>query len=651
MSTLNATGAWPAAARSFERALAELSQWREAMVAELTAFRRWAVVARILDEHSATRLAHLERRVASERLTLAFVAEYSRGKSELINALFFADLGHRLLPSGPGHTTLCATEIAWDPARAPTLRLLPIGTRETPRALREYLQDEAAWTEVALDPAHPEAIAAALDAVTESIEVDAARAADLGFQVEDAGLVRIPRWRYALVNLPHPMLAAGLAILDTPGHNTLGTEPELTLRRVPDAAAIVFMLTAETGLAQGDADLWSEHIAPIDGLDRNCFVVLNKVDMLRDAGRGEAQVLAEIDRQVRSTAEALAVDPTRIFALSARRALEARISGDGDALLKSRMYRLEQALAKGTVHGRRLDQARAVQAELRGVFAEARTLLASRLDYTREQAEALAALQDKNQKLVETLAKKASLERSRIEQARAMLMGLKSLHGRFADELTRLLDPDDIRSAGVEARRAVVASAFSKGIGEALDGFFAHSRSRMTTAVHSIAEVRDSLVAQSRNFARDYRMASIEGTEFTTERFLVEIDRIEERCERDFGSTASLILHRRKTLAALFFDTVAQQMVRVFEIADRETRTWMNAFVRPLESQVNSFQEHANSRIEGMGRIQDAETNLVERRAELEAIAAEVAAQRERLEAFAQRLQALGAVQAERSLA
>ena len=651
MSTVSATGAWPAASRSFERGLAELREWRDAMAAELAAFRRWAMVARVLDEQAAARLAYLERRLVTERLTIAFVSEYSRGKSELINALFFGDLGRRLLPSGTGHATLCATEIGWDASRPASLRLLPIGTRETPKALREYLQDAEGWTEVALDPAQPEALTAALDAVTESIEVDAAHAADLGFQAEGAGTVRIPRWRYALVNFPHPLLAGGLVVLDTPGHNTLGTEPELTLRRVPDAAAIVFLLTAETGLVQADAELWSQHIAPIDGLDRNCFLVLNKIDTLREAGRGEGQVLAEIDRQVRATAEALGVEPTRVFALSARQALEARICGDGDGLLKSRAYRLEQALAKGTLHGRRFEHARAVQAEVRGVLVEARALLASRLEYAREQGEALAALQGKNQKLVESLAKKASTERSRIEQARAMLMGLKTLHGKLAGELTHLLDPDAVRRAGIEAGRAVMASTFSRGIGDALDGFFAQARERMTTAVRSIADVRESLVAQSRNFAREYRMATIEGTEFTTERFLVEIDRIEQRCNRDFRGATSLILHGRRTLAGLFFDTVVQQMVHVFEIADRETRTWMNAFVRPLESQVNSFQENANSRIEGMGRIQNAETDLVERMQELEGIAAEVSAQRERLEAFAERLQALGAVAAERSLA
>ena len=110
-----------------------------ATAASLASFRRWATVGRLIDEQTAARLAHLERRLQSERLTIAFVAEYSRGKSELINALFFADLGTRLLPSGVGRTTLCPTEIAWDPARPPSIRLLPIQTRESPRALREFI--------------------------------------------------------------------------------------------------------------------------------------------------------------------------------------------------------------------------------------------------------------------------------------------------------------------------------------------------------------------------------------------------------------------------------------------------------------------------------------------------------------------------------
>ncbi|HET9471237.1 MAG TPA: GTPase, partial [Usitatibacter sp.] len=129
MSTLSATGTWPMATRSLERSVAEFRQWRDATTAALSAYRRWATVARLLDEQSAARLAHLERRLAADRLTIAFVAEYSRGKSELINALFFAAQGARLLPASGGKI-LCPVEILWDPSRPPSIRLLPIETRD-----------------------------------------------------------------------------------------------------------------------------------------------------------------------------------------------------------------------------------------------------------------------------------------------------------------------------------------------------------------------------------------------------------------------------------------------------------------------------------------------------------------------------------------
>jgi hypothetical protein len=650
MSTLTTTGAWPIASRSFERSLRDLRQWRDATAGALAEFRRWALVARLLDEQSAARLAHLERRLAGDKLIIAFVAEYSRGKSELINALFFGHLGYRLLPSGPGHTTRCPTEIAWDPARAPSLRLLPIHTRENPTALREYIQGDEGWTEIALDPSHPETLAAACEAVSESIEVDAAHAASLGYGVEGEGRTTIPRWRYALLNLPHPLLSDGLAVLDTPGRDALGAEPELTLRRVPDAAAIVFMLDAGSGVEDADRELWNEHIAPIEGLERLCFVVLNRIDALRE-GRSDAQLLAELDRRVKAAAEALALDPTRVFALSARQALSGNLGGDPDALLRSRVYRLEHALAKRTVQERRSEHALAVRAELRLAIAEARALARSRLDYTRERMEELAALQGRNQKLVESLARRASLERARIEQARAMLMGLRTLHVRHAEELSRLLDPDAMRAAGMRARRAVLDSAFSSGIGEALDEFFSQARSRLGSAIAIIGEARTMMENVGRGLARDHGIAPPEIGAFATDRFPLEIERLEQRCARDFKGTASLVLHRRKTLGALFFDTVALQVVRVFEIADREVRTWMNAFVRPIEAQVSALQEQANGRIEGMGRIQDAEGDLVARLAELEAIAADVASQGEQLEAHAARLAALVEAEPERSLA
>src|SRR5207244_3940254 len=106
------------------------------------------------------------------------------------------------------------------------------------------------------------------------------------------------------------------------------------------------------------------------------------------------------------------------------------------------------------------------------------------------QLEELVALQEKNQKLVELLAKKAGLERGRLEQARAAFTGLRAAHHRHADELVQLLDPAAARAAGMRAREAVAGSAFSKGIGAALDAFFAESRERLERAIEVIHDAK-----------------------------------------------------------------------------------------------------------------------------------------------------------------
>ena len=70
--------------------------------------------------------------------------EQSPDDEELINAIFFAGFGQRILPSSAGRTTMCPTELQYDKGSSPHIRLLPIETRESPRALREFIAESAA---------------------------------------------------------------------------------------------------------------------------------------------------------------------------------------------------------------------------------------------------------------------------------------------------------------------------------------------------------------------------------------------------------------------------------------------------------------------------------------------------------------------------
>lgn len=622
---MSATGTWVIPARTLDNAMAELHEWKRATAQALADFRRWAVVGRSLDDQSAARLAHLERRLLAERLTVAVLGERSRGKSELVNALFFASLGAPLLPSGEGRSTGCVTEILWDPARAPSLRLLPIETRQGPRALREHIADGDLWTEVALDPSRPQALAPACEALCETRKSSSAEAASLGIAAPEGAEIDIPRWRYAIVNLPHPLLADGLVVLDTPGREALAAEPEVAVHRVPEAAAIVFVVAAP-GPRDDDHELWREHVAPIDGLEQRCYVALNKIDAARDGLQPGTELLAEIERQSAQVAGALAIAPARVFPLSARLGLASKVGDDREGLIRSRIYRLEQALARGLARQRRIDHAAAVRAESRIAFAESRALTQSRLEFAEAQLAEMAAIEGKNQKLVDALSRKAAAERLRLEKARAVMMGLRTTYNRHLGALGHLLDPGQVREAGLRARGGVTESRFSREIGAALESYFAGVRKRLLAAIEAIAQARAMMQAAERELAGEHGIALADVGDFATERFLVEVDRLEQLCARDFRG-ASLITRRQSTLGTLFFDTIALQVVRVFEIADREARTWLAGFMRPLEAQLQALQEQANTRIEGVARIQSAGTDLVARHAELESLAAEVAQQ------------------------
>jgi hypothetical protein len=345
------------------------------------------------------------------------------------------------------------------------------------------------------------------------------------------------------------------------------------------------------------------------------------------------------------------VAPTRIYALSAKQGLAGKIADDRDTIVKSRLYRLEQALSRGMVHQRQFAHATEVRAEVRGVLAEIRALIASRLAFAEEQLQHLLALQGKNQKLVEALARKATGERARLEQARAALSGLRAAHNRLGDQLARMLDPAAIQEAANQTRAAIEKSTFSKAIADAIEAFCAGSRERMAEAVRVIEEAKHLMASMSRKFSQEYRIAAAaEVSEFGTARFDAELERLEAQSARDFKGRASMMLRSHKALGALFYDSVAVNVMRVFEIAHRETQAWMLAFLRPIEAEITASQEQSNTRVEGMGRIQDAETGLIARLEELRRLAADLAAQRDAMQAHQERLLALLDVEREASL-
>jgi hypothetical protein len=305
---------------------AEYSQWRKALVDSICDYRSWLNEQELNDAQIDQRITNLLERLREDKLNVAFVAEFSRGKSELINAIFFADYGQRLLPSSAGRTTMCPTELLYDATKPTSIMMLPIDTRSSDATTTEYKRYPDEWHTVTFDVNNNDSMVAAFKEVSKTKVVSALEAEKFGLfdpnSSDDAmslnkdGTIDIPCWRYAMINFPHPLLEQGLVILDTPGLNAIGTEPELTLNMLPNAHAVLFILAADTGVTKSEIDVWRQYISGTRWKQKGRLAVLNKIDGLWDELKNENEIEKEILKQVKTSAELLGLETNQIFPTS-----------------------------------------------------------------------------------------------------------------------------------------------------------------------------------------------------------------------------------------------------------------------------------------------------------------------------------------------
>ncbi|MCK7576676.1 MAG: hypothetical protein MZV65_12800 [Chromatiales bacterium] len=168
-------------------------------------------------------------------------------------------------------------------------------------------------------------------------------------------------------------------VLDTPGLNALGTEPELTLSMLPSAQAVLFLLAADTGVTKSDLEVWQRHVAARRGPASGCIAVLNKIDTLWDELRDDTTIRATIARQAEETARALGIDRALVYPVSARKGLLGKIKADHALLEKSGLLELEIKLAKDLIPARQRYVRERVASDIGAIVESTRTTVSARL--------------------------------------------------------------------------------------------------------------------------------------------------------------------------------------------------------------------------------------------------------------------------------
>lgn len=523
-----------------------------------------------------------------DRLALALVAEPSRAKRELIESLLQWEHAGRPMPCALGRSLRCPTELLCDARGGEAyLRLLPVESRVLDIPIARLKRDPGHWTHYPLDLQHPQRWAEALDEIDRTKTVSRAEAVRLGL-AHGAGsgaadAVEIPRWRYAVVSLPHPFLQHGMAILDIPGLAALGAEPELTMSLLPAAQAVLFVLAADSGVTRGDLEIWQHHLAGFQGArQRAMLVALNGVETPADS--------AAVQR--RNAARVLGIGEEAIFPVPAAHGAGRR----------GGLSALEQQLATRLLEAKHRILTALVDAGVGQVLERHRARHALRIAQLQTQIEELERLRDKSQDVIVQL-----LEKTRREQER-YLRGVLHFQQSREDLLAQIqpcrqiLERENIDAMVERAHRHLAHRWTTLGLVRAMRDLFEELRRAMQSVANESEGIRKRVRAIYQGFREDFGLDLPTPQVFLPMKFRVEIELLFQEMEA-FRRSPVMLLAPRGTIVRRFHEQMVSRAQVLFGQLRAACDAWVGDTLQPLADEIEEHKSLMEQRLENLLRI------------------------------------------------
>ena len=593
----------------FESEIGRYNDWREKLSRSVHEYHGWLERTNQLDVQQSIRFYDLLEALNHGRLTLAFLAEFSRGKSELINALFFSSFEDRLLPSDVGRTTMCPTEIFHDPAEEPYLKLLSVETRYRDESISQLKNMPVEWSKIRLNINSAKEMKQALSALADTKRVYALDARMMGLipMFDDSGqgpgeddIVEVPAWRYAIVNYPHPLLTNGLAILDTPGLNALGLEPELTLSTIPNAHAVLFLLGIDTGVTKSDLEIWDRYVKA--GLPAK-IAVLNKIDLMWDELKTEPEINAGMERMMDTTCSQLGLPPEQVFALSAQKALVGRIKGDEEMVERSGIKRLETYLANEIIPIKRQLLAKSVMSEIGTMMVSSHRSCTQKLESNRTQLNDLAQLQGKSRDVTMKLWQRISQEK---EAYTAALTEYKVQRASFNQKRNALLDLFNPTKLDVLCTRSLQAMnnswntvSLTRGMRELIRLI----QEDFKAVCLSGEDIRHLMEGVYNTFEQRFKFEKMDFPPLDFDGPRTQLQTLISETQEFCKDPVNILMTEKSFMVKRFWRLLVDQARRIFNEARADTDRWLTAVPLPLETQIRDHKAQLQARLDSLAKI------------------------------------------------
>ncbi len=595
----------------FESEIVRYNRWREDLSGAVHEYHDWLERTNQIDIGQSVRFYDLLESLKRGRLMIAFLAEFSRGKSELINALFFSSFNERLLPSDVGRTTMCPTEIFHDPSEEPYLKLLSVETRYRDESISQLKNMPVEWSKIRLNINDTASMRQALTSLADTKRVYALDARMMGlipmFDESGSGpteedIVEVPAWRYAILNYPHPLLTNGLSILDTPGLNALGLEPELTLSTLPNAQAVLFLLGIDTGVTKSDLEIWERYVKVSQPAK---IAVLNKIDLMWDELKTLPEIQAGMARMVETTSKALNLPPEKVFTVSAQKALVGRIKRDAQTVSRSGIERLEQYLANEIIPVKRQLLAKSVSLEIGGMMRTSHQSCTQKLAANVKQVEELNSLAGKGRHLVSKMWQQVSVEK---EAYNAALAEYKIQRAAFNAKRNALIDafnPAKLDLACARSMEAINGSWTTPGLTRGMREIIRSINVEFNACSQAGEDILQLMERVYDTFHERFKFEKMEMPPLDFESSRMKLKLLVYETEQFCKDPVNIVMTEKRFMVRRFWRMLVDQSRKIFGEARADTERWLQNVPMPLETRIKDHKAQLEARLTSLGSIND----------------------------------------------
>src|SRR5262245_10971349 len=287
-------------------------------------------------------------------------------------------------------------------------------------------------------------------------------------------------------------------------------------------------------------------------------------------------------------------------------------------LARSRLPVLEHTLCSQLIPGKQALVRETTRHDVGDLLSNTRSILEARLSGVLEQLAELRSLRGKNLDVVEEMMRKVRVEKEEFERGLARFQATRGVFSNLTNTLFTHLGMDALNEQSRHTLKAMSKSRFTLSLRNAMGEYFNNVRYRLDRATATIVEIQAMMEAMYRKFSAEHglRLASL--ATFSLLRFEKEFERLEATFHTQFDTIGTMLTNEKLTVTQKFFETLASQVRRIYQYANKDAETWLRAVMSPMEMQIRERQVQLRRRLESIKRIHFATDALEDRITELE---------------------------------